>query len=138
MTSAVATGSSVVSGAGSGPPLVVSADQVGIHASRLSEVERQELEADDVDDRVHGRHERRLAAELSEGAHGAGRSLGGAALALEHEGANRLVDRGEIAVKELLRLMRLRGDERALAQLQHGLLDRRPVSPRARDQDALV
>ena len=47
----------------------------------------------------------------------------------------RLVDRGEVPVQELLRLVRLGGDEGALAQLQRRLLRRRPVAARAGDQN---
>ena len=46
------------------------------------------------------------------------RPLGGPALALEHEAPHRLVDRREVAVEELLGLVRLGGDEAALAELQ--------------------
>ena len=62
------------------------------------------------------------------------RTLGGAALALEHEAAHRLVDRGQVAVQQLLGLVRLGRDERALAQLQRRLLRRRPVAARAGDR----
>ena len=124
--------------AGACPARVVAVDLVRVDPARLGEVERQQLEADDVGDRMHGRDERRLAAELAQGRGRAGRALGRPALALEHEGANRLVDRGEMAVQELLGLVRLGRDVRALAQLQHRLLRGRPVAPGAGDEPALV
>ena len=46
--------------------LVVAVDPVRVDAARVGERERQELEADDVDDRMDGRDERRLAAELAQ------------------------------------------------------------------------
>ena len=58
--------------------------------------------------------------------------LGGAALALEDVGAHALVDRGQVAVEELLGVVRAGRDPRALAQLQHRLLRRRPVAARRR------
>ena len=61
-----------------------------------------------------------------------------AALALEHEAAHALVDRGEVPVQELLRVVRLRGHGDALAQLQRRLLRGRPVAAGARRQPALV
>src|SRR5205823_360875 len=81
----------------------------------------QELEADDVDDRVHRGNERRLDAELAQRRDGAGRALGGSALTLQHEGADALVHGREIAMQELLGVMRFGGDERALAELQRRL-----------------
>ena len=50
----------------------------------------------------------------------------------------RLVDGREIAVQQLLGLVRLGRDERALAELQRRLLRRRPVAAGARDHEALV
>ena len=49
-----------------------------------------------------------------------------------------LVDRGEMAVQELLDPVRLGGEVRALAQLQRRLLGGRPVAAGAGDQPALV
>ena len=68
----------------------------------------------------------------------AGRALGRPSLAFEHERAHRLVDRGEVPVQKLLGLVRLGRDVGAFAQLQHGLLRRRPVAPGAGDEEALV
>ena len=64
--------------------------------------------------------------------------LGRAALALEHEDAHGLVDGGEVAVEDLLRVVRLGGEAGALAQLQHRLLGGRPVAAGADDGDALA
>ena len=111
---------------------------VRVGAARVGEVERQELEADDVDHRVARRHERDVAAELPQRRGRLGGPRGGAALALEHEAADALVDRGQMPVEELLERVRLGRDEDALAQLQHGLLGGRPVAAGARDQEALV
>ena len=69
---------------------------------------------------------------------GCARPLGRAAFALEDVGAHRLVDRGEMAVQELLGVVRVRADVRALAQLQHRLLRGRPVAARARDETIVV
>ena len=79
-----------------------------------------------------------VAAELLERRDRVARPLGRPALALEHEAAHRLVDRGEVAVEQLLGVVRLRGDEAALAELQHRLLRGRPVAARAGDEPALV
>ena len=43
-----------------------------------------------------------------------------------------------MAVEELLGVVRLGGDVSSLAQLEHGLLRRGPVAPRARDEEPLV
>ena len=64
--------------------------------------------------------------------------LRGAPLALEHEAADVLVDRCQVAVQELLGQVRLGGDVRALTQLQRRLLRGRPVAAGAGDQPALV
>ena len=45
---------------------------------------------------------------------------------------------GEVAVQELLRVVRLRGDVHALAQLEHGFEHRRVLRPPADDREALV
>ena len=58
--------------------------------------------------------------------------------ALQHEAADALVDRGEMAVQELLGVVRLGGDECAFAELEHRLLRGRPVGPGAGDEEALV
>ena len=93
------------------PARVVPADQVRIDAARLGEVERQQLEADDVDDRMARRHERRRRSRASRSAADRlGGARGRATLALEHEAAHVLVDRGEVAVQELLEQVRLGGE----------------------------
>ena len=79
-----------------------------------------------------------VAAEDLERCDGVARALRGAPLALEHEAADVLVDRGEMAVQELLGQVRLGGDVRAFAQLQRRLLRGRPVAAGAGDQPALV
>ena len=84
------------------------------------------------------RHEERVAAELPERAHRVDRALGRPPLALEHEAAHRGVDRSEMAVEELLRVVRLGGDVRALAELEHGLEGRRRVAAGAGDDEAIV
>ena len=58
-----------------------------------------------------------------------GRPLRRAPLALEHECAHRLVDRGEVAVQQLLRLVRLGRQPRPLAELQHRLVRGRESRP---------
>ncbi len=58
--------------------------------------------------------------------------------ALEHEAAHGGVDRRQVAVEELLRVVRLGSDVRALAELEDGLERRRPVPARARDDEAIV
>src|SRR6266513_2177005 len=92
-------------GGGALPARVVAMDRVGVDAARLGELQRQKLEPDDVDDRMLRRHDRRLAAELLQRRDRAGGPLGHAALSLEHERADRLVDRGEMPVQQLLRVM---------------------------------
>ena len=79
-----------------------------------------------------------VAAEHLEGCGRLSCPLRGAALALEHEAADVLVDRGQVAVQELLGLVRLGGDVRAFAQLQRRLLRGRPVAAGAGDEPALV
>ena len=123
---------------GSVPGLLVPADHVGVDAPRLGEVAREQLEAHDVDDRMRRRHEQRVAAELAERPHCVDGPLGRAALALEHEAAHRGIDRREVPVQELLRLVRLRGDVRALAELEDRLERRRRVTARAGDDEAVV
>jgi hypothetical protein len=66
------------------------------------------------------------------------RSLRGTALALQHVRAHPLVDRREMAVQELLGVVRRRRDVRPLAELQHRLLRRRPVAAGADDHDPLL
>ena len=97
-----------------------------------------QLKAHDVDDRMRRRHEERVAAELAERPHGVDRPLGSASLAFQHEAADRRVDGSEVPVEELLRLVRLRRDVRALAQFEHSLERRRSVSPRTGDEEAIV
>ena len=65
-------------------------------------------------------------------------ALGGPALALQHVRAHAVVDRGEVAVQQLLRLVRVRVDPRALAQLEHRLLRGRPVATGADDDHLLA
>ena len=66
------------------------------------------------------------------------RALGASPFPLQHERAHGLVDGREVAVQQLLRLVGFRGDVRALAELEHRLLRRRPVTTGARDEPALV
>ena len=79
-----------------------------------------------------------VAAERLERRDRLGRARRRAPLALEHEAADGLVDRGEMAVQELLEPVRLGCDVDALAQLQRRLLRGRPVAAGAGDQEALV
>ena len=76
------------------------------------------------------------AAERLERLDRVGRPLGRASLTFEHVRAHGPVDRGEVPVQDLLGLVRGRVDPRALAQLQRGLLRRRPVAAGADEQDA--
>ena len=85
-----------------------------------------------------GWNERCVAPERLERCDRAVRTLGGAALALEDEAANTLVDRRQVAVEQLLRLVCLGRDERTFAQLEHGLLRRRPVAAGTCDEPAFV
>jgi predicted Zn-dependent peptidase len=64
--------------------------------------------------------------------------MGGAALSFEHERAHALVDGCEIAVEELLGLVRLGRDVGTLAELEGGLLDRRQVARRSSHEPTLV
>ena len=73
------------------PALVVAADQIRIDAARLGEVERQEVEPDDVHGRVLGRDELDVAAENLERGDRVVRALGRPALAFEHEATDCLV-----------------------------------------------
>ena len=66
------------------------------------------------------------------------RSLGASALTLEHERSHAFIDCRQVAVQQLLGLVRLRGDVCALTQLEHGLLRGRPVAAGSRDEPALV
>ena len=100
---------------------LVPADQVRVDPARLGEVAGQPLKPHDVDDRMGRRHEQRVAAELAERAHRVDGAFRRSSFALQDEAAHRRVDRGEVPVEELLRLVRLRGDVRALAELEHGL-----------------
>jgi acyl-CoA thioester hydrolase len=84
-----------------------------------------------------GRDERRLRTDLAERAHDVGRPLGRAALAFEDEHTHGLVDCGEVAMENLLGMVRLGGDVRAFPQLQHGFLCSRPVAAGADDDHTL-
>ena len=84
------------------------------------------------------REELGLAPDLSERAHDVSGALRRTALALEDEAANRWIDRGEVAVEELLGVVRLCGDAHALPELEHGLEDGRLVVAGADDREALV
>src|SRR6185503_9796775 len=101
--------------------ILVPADHVRIDAPSVGEVAGEELEADDVDHGVRRRHEECLAAELAERAHRVDRAFGGAAPTHEDEAAHRRIDRCEVAVEELLGVVRLRGNVRTLAELEYGL-----------------
>ena len=79
-----------------------------------------------------------LAAELTQRRGCRRRPLRRHALSLEDERAHRLVHRGEVAVEELLGLVRLRRDPGSLAQLQHRLVRRRQLPPRARHDEPLL
>ena len=75
------------------------------------------MELDDVDDGVARRDQGRLAPERLERPHRFVGTLDGAPLAFKDVGAHRVVDRGEMAVEELLGLECERVDPRAFAQL---------------------
>ena len=79
-----------------------------------------------------------LAAELAQRGCRRGRPPRRHALALEDERPHRLVDRGEVAVQELLGLVGLGRDPGTLAQLQDGLVRRRQVPARTRHDEALL
>jgi len=83
------------------------------------------LEARDVDDRMARRYERGVAAELAQGSHGVGGPLGSATLALEHEAAHGVVDRGQRALEELPGVVRLGGRCRAFPPLASPLYTHR-------------
>src|SRR5207247_6056650 len=76
--------------------------------------------------------------ELRQRGDGVARSLRRASLTLEDEAADGFVDRRQVAVQQLLRLVGLGGDERALAKLEDSLLRGRPVAAGAGDEEALV
>ena len=120
------------------PARVVAVDAVRLAAARVRDVHGEPLEEDDVDDRVTRRHERGVAAERPQGGGGGGGALGGAALALEDERAHRLVDGGEVAVEQLLRLVHLGRHPRSLAQLEDCFVRRRQVAAGARDDEPLL
>ena len=117
------------------PPLVVAVDRIGVDAAGLRDRKCQQLETHDVDDRMPGRDERRLAAEHLERRDRSVRTLGGSALTLEDVGADALVDRREEAVEQLLGVVDLRRDPGALVQLQPRLLRRRPLAAGPGDED---
>src|SRR5438093_13623629 len=71
------------------PALVVSMDPIRVEAARLRQIGRELLETDDVDDRVPGRDERDLAAELGERGGSVARPLRGATFAFEDEAPHR-------------------------------------------------
>ena len=77
-------------------------------------------------------------AELAECSRDVARALAGPALSFEHDRAHGLVDRGQMPVQELLGVVRLGRDERALAELERGLLRRGPVAAGPDDQPALL
>ena len=104
----------------------------------VGEVDGQALEAHDVRDRVARGDERRLAFELAERTHHVDRALRSTAFALEHDAAHARVDRREVPVEELLRVVRLRGDPSTFAQLEHGLEHRGLVASRSDDRNSFV
>jgi hypothetical protein len=69
----------LVSFASALPALLVAADLVRVHASGLGEGKRQKLEANDVHDRVPGRDELDVAAQLAQGGKSVAGPIGGAA-----------------------------------------------------------
>ena len=79
-----------------------------------------------------------LAADLSQRRHEAVRAFCGAAFALEHEAAHLFVDRGQVSVQDLLRMVCLDGDVGTLTELERSFLRGRPVAARAGDEPALV
>ena len=85
-----------------------------------------------------GWHERHLRADRLQRRGGLTAALGRPSLTLQHERAHGPVHRREISVEELLRLVCLRGHVRALTELQHRLLRRRPVAAGSGDEPALV
>ena len=111
------------------------ADRIGVDAPRLGDGERQQLEGDDVD---HGWLCRARSVvwhpERLERAHRVGRALRRAPVALEHVRPDRVVDRRQMPVQELLGLEREGIHPGSLPQLEGGLLRGRPVAPGADDQ----
>ena len=74
--------------------------------ARLRDCERQEVEADDVDDRMRASATRSTRQpSVSSAATGSRGALRGTALTLEHVRAHRFVDRREVAVQERLGLV---------------------------------
>ncbi len=84
------------------------------------------------------RHESRVAAELLQRCDRGRRPLRRQSLSLEDERAHRLVDRREIAMEELLGLVRLGRDPRALAQLERRLVRGGEISSGSGDQEPLL
>ncbi len=84
------------------------------------------------------RHEERVAAELAERTHGVECALRSTIHSFEDEAAHRRIDRCQVTVQELLGVVRLGGDMRTFAELEHGLEHRRRVAPCARDDEAIV
>jgi predicted Zn-dependent peptidase len=87
---------------------------------------------------VRGRNEECLAAELAERTHRIDCPLGSATLALEDETAHGRIDSREVSVQELLRVVGLCGDVRALAELQHCFECRRDVAAGPGNEEAIV
>ncbi len=109
-----------------------------VDAPRFREIACQALEADDVHHGVARCHERRLAAKLAECLHDIGGALSGASFSFEHETADRLVDRCEVPMEELLGVVCLRGNVCALAKLEDGFEHGRNIPSRPRDDEPLV
>jgi hypothetical protein len=95
------------------------------------------LEADDVHHRMSGWHERGLGADLAQRTHDICGPLSRSPLPLEDEDAHALVDCRQVAVEDLLGLVGLGREVSPFAELQNGLLRRRPVGARADHRDAL-
>ena len=104
----------------------------------LGDADGEPLEHDDVHDRVARRHERRVAAELAQPRRRGRRALRRDAFPREDERAHRLVYGGEVAVQELLGLVRLGRDPRTFAQLQHRLVRRRQIAAGAGHEESLL
>ncbi len=83
-------------------------------------------------------HELRLTADLGQRVHRVDGTLGGTTLSLEDEAPHRRVDGSEVAVEELLRVVRLRSDPGSLAKLQHGLERGRAVAPGSGHDESVV
>src|SRR4029453_16721969 len=120
------------------PGLLVPADLVGVDTSEVREIDGQPLEANDVHHRVTRGHKRRLTTELAESTHDVGRPLGSSAGPLEHEAAHRRVDRSEMAVEPLLRVVRLGGDVGPFSKLEDRLEHRRRIGGAADHRESLV